>query len=326
MVQENTDKVALIKERLKAARDRKKSYADNRRKPLEFGVGDQMLLKVSPWKGAIRFGKKGKLAPRYVRPFEILERIGPIAYRLRLPQELSNIHDTFHVSNLKKCLVDANLHVPLEEIRVEKTLRFVKEPEEIMDHKVKKLKRSRILIVIFHWNSKHGPEFTWEREDFMNARYPNLFADRVEESTPTSCRVVIRIKEVHLRHAVWLFGSESFANSLSAAVLATAANPFMPPAEYITIEKFLKLIGYEAEAPSATKFYIKHPTQPWQTLFKVLNCCTITRMTSLDQAKLNMLQMFHAVVNQQHVDYARLIWSDIIYQIKQTSHKAIQYP
>ncbi|GJX97363.1 hypothetical protein Tco_0353161 [Tanacetum coccineum] len=101
LVQETTDKVVLIKEKLKAARDRQKSCADNRRKPLEFEVGDRVMLKVSPWKGVIRFGKKGKLAPRYVGPFEILERIGPVAYRLRLPEELSGVHDTFHVSNLK---------------------------------------------------------------------------------------------------------------------------------------------------------------------------------------------------------------------------------
>ncbi|GKA78202.1 putative reverse transcriptase domain-containing protein [Tanacetum coccineum] len=150
MVQETTNKVVLIKERLKAARDRQKSYADNRRKPLEFEVGDRVLLKVSPWKGAVWFGKKGKLAPRYVGPFEILERLGPVAYRLRLPQELNSVHDTFYVSNLEKCLTDANLHVPLKEIRVEKTLRFVEEPEEIMDREVKKLKRSRILIIKFH--------------------------------------------------------------------------------------------------------------------------------------------------------------------------------
>ncbi|GKE79837.1 putative reverse transcriptase domain-containing protein [Tanacetum coccineum] len=112
IMQETTVKVVLIKERLKAARDRQKSYADNRRKPLEFQVGDQVLLKVSPWKGVVRFGKKRKLALRYVGPFKILERIGPVAYRLRLPQELSSVHDTFHVSNLKKCLADANLHVP----------------------------------------------------------------------------------------------------------------------------------------------------------------------------------------------------------------------
>ncbi|GJV52668.1 hypothetical protein Tco_1448409 [Tanacetum coccineum] len=128
MVEETNDKVVLIKERLKAARDSQNSYADNRRKPLEFEVGGQVLLKLSLWKCVVRFGNKGKLAPRYVGQFEILERIGPVAYRLRLPQELSRIHDTFHVSNLKKCLADANLHMPLKEIRVEKNLCFVEEP------------------------------------------------------------------------------------------------------------------------------------------------------------------------------------------------------
>ncbi|GJU85616.1 putative reverse transcriptase domain-containing protein [Tanacetum coccineum] len=113
-VQETTDKVVLIKEKINVARDRQKSYADNKRKWLEFEVGDQVLLKVSPWKGVVCFEKKGKLTPRYVGPFEIIERIGLVAYRLKLPQELSSVYDAFHVSNLKKCLADANLHVPLE--------------------------------------------------------------------------------------------------------------------------------------------------------------------------------------------------------------------
>ncbi|GJU53223.1 putative reverse transcriptase domain-containing protein [Tanacetum coccineum] len=171
LVQETTDKVVVIRDRLKAARDRQKSYADNRRKPLEFQVGDHVMLKVSPWKGVVRFGKKGKLAPRFVGPFEILERIGPVAYRLRLPKELSSVHDTFHVSNLKKCLADANLHVPLDEIKVDKTLRFIEEPLEIMDREVKTLKRSKIPIVKVRWNSERGPEFTWE----CKAKYPKLF-------------------------------------------------------------------------------------------------------------------------------------------------------
>ncbi|GKA07610.1 putative reverse transcriptase domain-containing protein [Tanacetum coccineum] len=147
---QTTDKVVLIKEKLKAARDRQKSYADNRRKPLEFEFGDRVLLKVSPWKGVIRFGIKGKLAPRYVGPFEILERIGRIAFRLILPKEFSSVHATFHVSNLKKCLADANLHVPLDEIKIDKTLRFVEEPVEIMDREVRSLKRSKISLVKVH--------------------------------------------------------------------------------------------------------------------------------------------------------------------------------
>ncbi|GKE42170.1 putative reverse transcriptase domain-containing protein [Tanacetum coccineum] len=160
LVQEMTDKVVVIKEKLKAARDRQKSYADNRRKPLEFKVGDRVMLKVSPWKGVVYFGKKGKLASRYVGPFEILERIGPVAYRLRLSEELSGLHDTFYVSNIKKCLANPSLHVSLNEIKVGKTLRFVEELVEIMDREITSLKHSKISLVKVRWNSKRGPEFT----------------------------------------------------------------------------------------------------------------------------------------------------------------------
>ncbi|GKB41055.1 hypothetical protein Tco_0885997, partial [Tanacetum coccineum] len=151
LVLETTDKVVLIKEKLKAARDRQKSYVD--------------------------FRRKGKLTPRYVGPFEILERIGLVAYRLRLPEELNSVHDTFHVLNLKKWLGNANLHVPLDEIKIDKTLLFVEEPVEIMDREIKSLKRSRIPLLKVHWNSKRGPEFTWEREDYMKSKYPYLFVD-----------------------------------------------------------------------------------------------------------------------------------------------------
>ncbi|GJV20583.1 putative reverse transcriptase domain-containing protein [Tanacetum coccineum] len=175
LVLQTTDKVVLIKEKLKAASDRQKSYVDKRRKPLEFEVGDRVLLKVSSWKGVARFGRKGKLAPRYMGPFEILERIGLVAYRLRLPEELSSMHDTFHVSNLRKFLADARLHVPLKDIKVDKTLCFVEEPVEIMDREVKRLKRRKIALVKVRWDSKRGPEFTWKHEDQMRIKYPQLF-------------------------------------------------------------------------------------------------------------------------------------------------------
>ncbi|GJS23296.1 putative reverse transcriptase domain-containing protein [Tanacetum coccineum] len=119
LVQETTEKISQIKGRLKATRDYQKSYDDKRRKPLEFSVGDNVLLKVSPWKGVVRFGKKRKLAPRFVGPFEIIEKVSPVAYRLDLPKELDGVHDMFHVSNLKKCLVDPTLQVPLDEIQVD---------------------------------------------------------------------------------------------------------------------------------------------------------------------------------------------------------------
>ncbi|GJZ12376.1 putative reverse transcriptase domain-containing protein [Tanacetum coccineum] len=172
LVQETIDKVVLVKEKPKMERDLQKSYVDYRRKPLEFEVGDRVLLKVTPWKGVVHFGKKGKLAPRYIGPFEILKRIGLVAYRLRLPEELNSVHDTFHVLNMKKCLADANLHVSLNEIKIDKTLCSVEEPVEIMDREVKRLKRSRIPLVKVRWNSMRGPEFTWEREVYMKSKYP----------------------------------------------------------------------------------------------------------------------------------------------------------
>ncbi|GJS39134.1 reverse transcriptase domain-containing protein [Tanacetum coccineum] len=161
LVQETTEKISQIKDRLKAARDCQKSYADKRRKPLEFSVGDYVLLKVSPWKVVVRFEKKGKLAPRFVGPFEITERIDPVAYRLRLPEELNGVHDKFYVLNLKKCLADPTLQMPLDEIQVDAKLNFVEEPMEILEQELKKLNRSRIAIVKVRWNSKRGPEFTW---------------------------------------------------------------------------------------------------------------------------------------------------------------------
>ncbi|GJZ04669.1 putative reverse transcriptase domain-containing protein [Tanacetum coccineum] len=160
MVQETTEKVIQIKQRMQAARDRQKSYADLKRKPMEFQVGDRVMLKVSPWKGVVRFGKRGKLNPRYVGPFKVLEKIGTVAYKLELPQELSRVHNTFHVSNLKKCYSDEPLAVPLEGLHVDDKLRFVEEPVEIMDREVKWLKQSHIPIVKVRWNSRRGPEFT----------------------------------------------------------------------------------------------------------------------------------------------------------------------
>ncbi|GKA94392.1 putative reverse transcriptase domain-containing protein [Tanacetum coccineum] len=165
LVHETTEKIVQIKHRMQAARDRQKSYADVRRKPLEFQVGDRVMLKVSPWKGVVRFGKRGKLNPRYIGPFKVLAKVGTVAYRLELPQQLSRVHSTFHVSNLKKCLSDEPLAVPLDEIHIDDKLHFVEEPVEILEREIKKLRRSRIPIIKVRWNSKRGPEFTWERED-----------------------------------------------------------------------------------------------------------------------------------------------------------------
>ncbi|GKA72960.1 putative reverse transcriptase domain-containing protein [Tanacetum coccineum] len=170
LVQETTKKISQIKDRLKAARDRQKSYADKRRKPLEFSVGHYVLLKVSLWKGVLCFGNKGKLAPRFVGPFEIVKKVGPVAYRLDLHEELNGVHDTFYVSNLKKCLAYPILQVPLDEIQVDAKLNFVEEPVEILEREFRKLKRSRIAIIKVQWNSKRSPKFAWECEDQMKLK------------------------------------------------------------------------------------------------------------------------------------------------------------
>nr|GFB56999.1 putative reverse transcriptase domain-containing protein [Tanacetum cinerariifolium] len=132
---------------MQAARNRQKSYAYLKRKPMELQVGHKVMLKVSPWKRVVRFGKRGKLNPRYVGPFKVLERIGDVAYKLDLPEELSRVHNTLHVSNLKKCHADEPLAVPLDGLHLDDKFHFVKKPVEIIDHEVKRLKRSRIPLV-----------------------------------------------------------------------------------------------------------------------------------------------------------------------------------
>ncbi|GJW36618.1 putative reverse transcriptase domain-containing protein [Tanacetum coccineum] len=147
LICDTTEKIVQIKNHLLTARSRQKSYADRRAKPLEFEVGDMVLLKVSPWKGPVRFGNRRKLSPHYIRPFKILARVGPVAYTLEFPEELNGIHGTFHVLNLKKCLAEGNIVVLIDEIQLDDKLHMIKELVEVIDKEVKRFKQSQIPIV-----------------------------------------------------------------------------------------------------------------------------------------------------------------------------------
>nr|GEW54595.1 putative reverse transcriptase domain-containing protein [Tanacetum cinerariifolium] len=186
MIQETTEKIILIKQMIQAAQDRQKSYTDRKRNPMRFKVEDRVMLKVSPWKGVVRFIKRGKMNPRYIGPFKVLAKVGDVAYRLELPRELSRVYHTFHVSNLKKCYADEPLAMPLEGVHIDDTLQFVEEPVEIMEREIKRLKQSRIPLLKVCWNSRRGPEFTWEREDSFKQKYPHLFTNRTSSSTTRS--------------------------------------------------------------------------------------------------------------------------------------------
>nr|GEV25474.1 putative reverse transcriptase domain-containing protein [Tanacetum cinerariifolium] len=183
IIQETTEKIVQIKQRLQAARDRQKSYVDVRRKPLEFHVRDKVMLKVSPWKGVVRFGKRGKLNPHYIGHFKVLAKVGTVAYKLKLPQQLRRVNKTFNVSNLNKCLSDEPLAIPLDKLHIDDKLHFVEEPMEIMDREIKRLRERAIPIIKVRWNSKRGPEFTWEREDQFKQKYPHIFTNRASSST-----------------------------------------------------------------------------------------------------------------------------------------------
>jgi hypothetical protein len=175
IIQRTCEKVDLIRERLRTAQSRQKSYADKRRKDLEFEVGDMVFLRVAPMKGVMRFGKKGKLSPRFVGPFEILEKIGPVAYRLALPPALSGIHNVFHVSMLRKYIPEPSHVLSYDQLQIKDDLSYEEVPIEILDRKEHMLRTKSIPLVKVLWKNHALKEASWEREDIMQSRYPDLF-------------------------------------------------------------------------------------------------------------------------------------------------------
>ncbi|GKF97363.1 hypothetical protein Tco_0293184, partial [Tanacetum coccineum] len=149
-----TEKIEIIRERLKEAQDRWKSYANKRRRPIEFNVGDFVMLKVSPWKGVMRFKNKGKLSPRFIGPFKILKRVGKVAYVLELPEEMKGIHNTFHVSYLRKCLADESSVITLDDVEVSLELTFQEEPVVILGRKSRQLRNKEIPLVKVEWKHR----------------------------------------------------------------------------------------------------------------------------------------------------------------------------
>ena len=175
LIDSTTRAIQKIRQRIETAQSRQKNYADKRRRPLEFSVGDSVFLKVAPMKGVMRFGKKGKLSPRYVGPYQILKRVGKVAYELELPPEMSAIHNVFHVSMLKKYMGDADQVIEPQTVQVQEDLSYESRLIQIIDRDIKRLRNKEIPLVKVLWQNQRLEEATWEREDDMRQKYPELF-------------------------------------------------------------------------------------------------------------------------------------------------------
>ncbi|KAJ8769265.1 hypothetical protein K2173_002193 [Erythroxylum novogranatense] len=175
LIQETSAKVPLIQERLRIAFSRQKSYADSKRRDVQYEPGDQVFVKVSPMKGVVRFGKRGKLNPRYIGPFEILERVGNVSYRLALPPHLSSVHPVFHISMLRKYIPDPSHILQTPEVNIAEDLSYEETPVAIIDRQIRKLRNKDIPMIKVQWQNQRIEECTWETEESMRSRYPQLF-------------------------------------------------------------------------------------------------------------------------------------------------------
>ena len=174
-IRETSEKVPIIQERMRTAFSRQKSYTDPRRRDVQFGVGDHVFLKISPMKGVMRFGKKGKLTPRYIGPFEILDKVGNVSYRLALPPNFGHVHPVFHISMLRKYVPHPSHILQTQEIEVDKDLSYEEVPVAIVDRQIRKLRNKEMVMVKVQWQNHEVEECTWESEQSMKDKYPQLF-------------------------------------------------------------------------------------------------------------------------------------------------------
>ena len=177
MVRKAEEQVQLIQKNLKTAQSRQKNYADKRCRPLIFEIGDHVYLRVSPKKGVQRFGVRGKLAPRYVGPFPVIERCGPVAYRVELPPHLSAVHNIFHVSQLKKCLRVPTKAIDIEDLQLEIDLVYPEHPVRIIDHKTRVTRNQVSDFYKVQWSNHSDREATWETKEFLESNYPGFLND-----------------------------------------------------------------------------------------------------------------------------------------------------
>jgi hypothetical protein len=176
-IKEVEEKVALIRKRLLKDQSRQKSYADNRRRELCFKEGYFFYLNVSPMRGVKRFQAKGKLAPRFFGPYPIIGRIGPAAYRLQLPESMSDIHNVFYVSQLRKCLKVLESHIVEESVQIQKDMQYREKPVKILDSAIRKTQNSEVMLCKVQWSKEGEDEATWESEDSLRREYPYLFSN-----------------------------------------------------------------------------------------------------------------------------------------------------
>jgi hypothetical protein len=180
ILEEAEKQVHTVRENLRVTQSRQKSYADHRRRELSFEVGDFVYLKVSPMRGLRRFKVRGKLAPRFIGPFKILEKRGEVAYQLELPPQMSDVHDVFHVSQLKKCLYVPEEQIPMEDLDAKKDLSYQEHPVRILETSERVTRNKRIKMCRVQWSHQTEDEATWEREEELKTEFPCFFFDPSE--------------------------------------------------------------------------------------------------------------------------------------------------